>query len=589
MSPDLDWVEAFRRRHGRSPRVLHVGNVANNAYLNAKLLNARGFDCDVICHDYLHIMGCPEWEDAEFRVEGLDQGAPDWVAAGARGFKRPRWFAQGPQLLCLDYLLAKRQNKAELADLLWHQLGVLNGTVKADPDPDPELKPGWGPALARWIDSQVLPLLATAAEPVGRIGRRAGSYLRAIASHPNPRERVVLKLHRLLAPQPTYRQQLLDVLIVPAALGFVGGVKWGGRLASYFRNRGVHAASADVAPIERVDPTMERTLKVIQRFKEIFPERKDQLSLEDCVPYHGVIERWGELFGYYDVVQAYATCVMYPLLAGFRDYVGFEHGTLRDFTLANSPVARLTSLGYQTARHSLITNGDCLAYAQKIKVASAIPMIHPIDDDRLRALDGDPAGIRRRHGVRHLFFCPLRHDWAVKGTDQYIRALPGIVRLIGPDFKVLMTKWGSQLEQSIELARELGVLEQIAWIDPLSRAEMVRLQKSVDIIFDQIALPHFGATAPQAIATGTPVIMSYDPAYTEWIIPQPAPILAAWNPEEVVTAVGQALDPGWRAEYRTRAQQWYSTHHSSSVVVDILSRVYRDIIENPLQPQKKPV
>ena len=61
-----DWLDKFRQQHGRSPRVLHIGNIANNAYNNAKLLNKVGLECDVICYGYYHIMGCPEWEDADF-------------------------------------------------------------------------------------------------------------------------------------------------------------------------------------------------------------------------------------------------------------------------------------------------------------------------------------------------------------------------------------------------------------------------------------------------------------------------------------------------------------------------------------------
>ena len=46
------WFDDFCKRQGRAPRVLHIGNIANNAYNNAKLLNDAGLDCDVICYDY---------------------------------------------------------------------------------------------------------------------------------------------------------------------------------------------------------------------------------------------------------------------------------------------------------------------------------------------------------------------------------------------------------------------------------------------------------------------------------------------------------------------------------------------------------
>ena len=71
---DLDedvkqWLDDFRAKHGRPPRLLHIGNIANNAYNNGKLLNQAGCDCNVLCYDYYHVMGCPEWQDADFEGE----------------------------------------------------------------------------------------------------------------------------------------------------------------------------------------------------------------------------------------------------------------------------------------------------------------------------------------------------------------------------------------------------------------------------------------------------------------------------------------------------------------------------------------
>ena len=77
----------------RPLRILHVGNIANNGYLNAKLLNADGFDCDVLAYAHYHTMGCPEWEDSDFSGV-VDETRPDWRGVALGGFVRPRWFAQ---------------------------------------------------------------------------------------------------------------------------------------------------------------------------------------------------------------------------------------------------------------------------------------------------------------------------------------------------------------------------------------------------------------------------------------------------------------------------------------------------------------
>jgi glycosyltransferase involved in cell wall biosynthesis len=115
------WITAFEERRGRPPSVLHIGNIANNAYLNASILNAAGIDCDVLCYDYYHVMACPEWESAVFDTNGVDQFRPRWSEIDLRGFERPRWFAQGSLNTCLNYLIAKRTGAD--TESLWRDLG----------------------------------------------------------------------------------------------------------------------------------------------------------------------------------------------------------------------------------------------------------------------------------------------------------------------------------------------------------------------------------------------------------------------------------------------------------------------------------
>jgi glycosyltransferase involved in cell wall biosynthesis len=98
--------------------VLHVGNVANNGYLNAKLLNDAGCDCDVLAYAHYHTMGCPEWEESDF--EGVvDEARPDWRAVDLRGFTRPRWFAQGPIADAAAYLETRRAAPPGAAARWW--------------------------------------------------------------------------------------------------------------------------------------------------------------------------------------------------------------------------------------------------------------------------------------------------------------------------------------------------------------------------------------------------------------------------------------------------------------------------------------
>jgi len=70
-------------------RVLHVGNIANNAYLNAKLQRRAGIDADALCDEW-HIFAQPEWEDAD--LDGAFEAQQQLAGpAAAVGWRRPDW------------------------------------------------------------------------------------------------------------------------------------------------------------------------------------------------------------------------------------------------------------------------------------------------------------------------------------------------------------------------------------------------------------------------------------------------------------------------------------------------------------------
>ncbi len=111
------WLNTFRAKHKRSPRILHIGNIANNAYLNSKLLREAGIESDVLCYDYSHIMGCPEWEECDLQGHWGDDFHPNWKKAGVLAYRRPSWFYHGRLAGCLMKISLKYRSKRELASI----------------------------------------------------------------------------------------------------------------------------------------------------------------------------------------------------------------------------------------------------------------------------------------------------------------------------------------------------------------------------------------------------------------------------------------------------------------------------------------
>lgn len=108
----MSWPQRFRARHGRPPRVLHVGNVANYAFVNASLMRRHGVEADVIDPDSYHIMAHPAWSEALISGDWGDDFNPSWARVDLGGYRAPDWFAQGPRDLVLGFAAARAAGDA---------------------------------------------------------------------------------------------------------------------------------------------------------------------------------------------------------------------------------------------------------------------------------------------------------------------------------------------------------------------------------------------------------------------------------------------------------------------------------------------
>src|SRR5205823_6153250 len=111
LASERRWLASFEGQRGRPLRVLHVGNIANNAFMNASLMRREGVDADVIAYDYYDPMATPEWESAA----------------------RKPWFVQGPLRLSMRYLAARFDGKRIRAALAWWSLWLARA-LNTDPD-----------------------------------------------------------------------------------------------------------------------------------------------------------------------------------------------------------------------------------------------------------------------------------------------------------------------------------------------------------------------------------------------------------------------------------------------------------------------
>jgi Glycosyl transferases group 1 len=105
------WPTEFRNIHGRAPRILHIGNIANYAWTNAVIMRRAGADCVVLDPDNYHIVSAPEWIEADVVGDPGDAFHPCWHGMTVDGFRRPEWFINGPTPFVLRELAAREQGQ----------------------------------------------------------------------------------------------------------------------------------------------------------------------------------------------------------------------------------------------------------------------------------------------------------------------------------------------------------------------------------------------------------------------------------------------------------------------------------------------
>jgi glycosyltransferase involved in cell wall biosynthesis len=527
-----EWVVRFRREQGREPRVLHIGNIANNAYLNARILRDRGIECDVACADNYHIMACPEWEDADVPAAVGSHFHPSWTRSELAGFVRPRWFAQGPELMVARYLLARRHGWRLRTALLWSALEVR-----------------------RSVRARVGERPAAAAGPAREAGDEA-------SEGPSGRRR-----HGSEGLDRTAQERIVDV-----SIGLVR------RVLRRVKRIFAHAQEAFFGDAATgVEPDLAAL------FAERFPGRP-AMTPEEGEALIARARGWSALLHRYDAVIGYATEGVLPLACGKRPYFAFEHGTIRQIPFEDDLTGRACALSYVASDEAIITNCDNEVAAKRLGIPKFRFVPHPVNERAHPDAQGRAEilgkELREKLGARFLVFHPSRHHWEErrhpsweKGNDVLIEGFADFVEEVNGDAAAVFVKWGATLEESRKLLEQRGIAERVHWIDPLPHRRMVEMVIASDLLADQFYLGAFGSTMPKALLHGCPAMLHLDEDRHHWCFPEMPPVLRAQTPEEVTRGLLRLYrEPAFAQELASEGRRWYDIYHSGD-------RIGRDLVD----------
>ena len=540
MTPDhsQNWITAFIQKHGRPPRVLHVGNINNNAYQTAKMLNERGADCDVLCADYYYIMANPEWDDADLTGDVGNRDFPAFHKVDLGGFARPRWFSQAPRKLAIRYLLARRAGDEGKAGRLWRKM------------------------------------------------ERARRYL--VFRENSGAKGLLLKLEAARGA-------------LALKLGYVGAVLrefftqpgiFALRLQSRFGALN-DAQRQTLADLDTVATIRQRLAADAARF---FPDRAFSFGAQ-CDDHIRSASLYQKLFQQYDIIQAYAQDPVWPYLCGLPNYVAYEHGTLRDTPYEDNDQSRLCLLAYARAKAVYVTNVDCYDSALYITKNSGAPLVcglHGFDTERMlqkQQAAQSAAFDRAAYAApqQRLFFCPARVDidphygTYLKKNDLLYRALGRLYQQYPGRFTMLQLESGRDTAALKQLIHEEfpEMEDAVLWHDPFQKAEYYQILQNADLVFDNLLLPLMSGNGIETLMSGHAALVNkrIPEELMLRFFPEMWPVLAVEDEDDIYNAAKTALeDPAACRTLAQKGQQWILQYHGHEAIVQRNLQAYQHVI-----------
>jgi glycosyltransferase involved in cell wall biosynthesis len=188
--------------------------------------------------------------------------------------------------------------------------------------------------------------------------------------------------------------------------------------------------------------------------------------------------------------------------------------------------------------------------------------------------------IRRRWAQpgQPLIFFVGRLEWE-KGPDLLVQAMPKVLAEF-PQARLVLAGKGSYTTQLITMVQEAGLEEAIQLAGFISDETRNELYAVADIAVFPSRYEPFGIVALEAMAAGTPVVVSNVGGLSEVVDHGVTGLRAETTPDAIADAILDILHhPDLAAERARRAQNVVRTQYSWESIADRTLEVYRELLE----------
>ena len=270
----------------------------------------------------------------------------------------------------------------------------------------------------------------------------------------------------------------------------------------------------------------------------------------------------------YDVVETHVPWAIYAQFSGIP-YVVYDAGWIRYFPNGNNIRDKLAKRGYSKAKRIIITNPDTF------EISDNLPYLHhdrihfspfAIDPEKYKPLDMKELHAKYAQENDILLFSPSRQIWKEKGNDKMINAYSMFVKNF-PNSKFIMVAWSDDEGKSKNLVNSLGISDNIIWIKPVPKNQLIQYYNAADIVLDQFILGSWGTSTPEAMSCGKPVLMFYKKNYILRAFGEEPPILNSFTEEDIYSnLVKLAKDTDFRKDLGKKSREWTIKTHSPRIV-----------------------
>ena len=174
------------------------------------------------------------------------------------------------------------------------------------------------------------------------------------------------------------------------------------------------------------------------------------------------------------------------------------------------------------------------------------------------------------------------HRKTLKRNDIFFRGLQHFIAAghFRGQIEAVVPMWGPDKDKAQPFCQELGIADNVRFVPPVNKAEIIDMYHRADIVIDQFNMPRLGYNALEALSCGRPVLGYYREDLQLACYPELPPMLSADTPDGVAAHLRTLQDPAFRAECGKEGREWILRYHHWKPIISALLAECNGLVAN---------